>query len=313
MKLALAAAALTGVQVGAALVASRAVIGELTPGTLALLRYAIGVALLAPLWWHSARRGRGAAALAPMPRHERIAIALLGVLQFGVPIVLLNHALAHIPASLAALLFATFPLMAMLLAIALGHERWRPAVAGGVLLSIGGVGIALGEQAISGGNVAPGALAVGAALSLAAAACGASCAVLYRPYLARHAAARVGVLAMAASVLALLPLALAEGALRQVPLLSQGGWVAVCFVGASSGVGYWLWLWALAHAPATRVTVFLALAPITAAVLGHLLLGEPWSVALLVGSIGVLGGLLVTTRAARGGRHRATQVPSGPS
>jgi drug/metabolite transporter (DMT)-like permease len=82
----------------------------------------------------------------------------------------------------------------------------------------------------------------------------------------------------------------------QVAALSPRGWGAVFFVGASSGVGYWLWLWALAHAPATQVAVFVALSPITAALLGHAWLGEPWSLALLVGSIGVLGGLVLTAR-----------------
>src|SRR5262249_49402269 len=48
----------------------------------------------------------------------------------------------------------------------------------------------------------------------------------------------------------------------------------IVFIGFSSGVGYFLWLWALKHASATRVTVFLALSPLTAAVLGALLLRE---------------------------------------
>jgi drug/metabolite transporter (DMT)-like permease len=52
------------------------------------------------------------------------------------------------------------------------------------------------------------------------------------------------------------------------------GWLAVAFIGLSSGIGYWLWLWALTNATPTRVMVFLSLRPITAALLGLLLLGE---------------------------------------
>jgi drug/metabolite transporter (DMT)-like permease len=55
---------------------------------------------------------------------------------------------------------------------------------------------------------------------------------------------------------------------------SASAWWAVVFVGVSSGIGYVTWLYALKHESATRVTVFLALNPLTASLLGWLLLGE---------------------------------------
>jgi drug/metabolite transporter (DMT)-like permease len=48
VNLALLAAAATGVQVGAAIVASRMVVAEVPPLTLAMLRYAIGLLCLLP-------------------------------------------------------------------------------------------------------------------------------------------------------------------------------------------------------------------------------------------------------------------------
>jgi drug/metabolite transporter (DMT)-like permease len=56
-------------------------------------------------------------------------------------------------------------------------------------------------------------------------------------------------------------------------------------------VGYYLWLWALQHTSPTRVTVFLALSPITATLLGALLLGEAVSALFLAGLACVAGGL----------------------
>jgi hypothetical protein len=50
LNLALLAAAATGVQVGAAIVASRFVVAEVPPLTLALLRYVIGLACLLPFF-----------------------------------------------------------------------------------------------------------------------------------------------------------------------------------------------------------------------------------------------------------------------
>ena len=73
------AAAAVGVQVGAAIVASRYVIGQTTPVALALLRYAIGVLCLVPALM-LAQRVRFAA-------RDVIPIGLLGIVQFGVLIV----------------------------------------------------------------------------------------------------------------------------------------------------------------------------------------------------------------------------------
>jgi len=69
----------------------------------------------------------------------------------------------------------------------------------------------------------------------------------------------------------------------------------------SSGVAFFLWLWALANISPTRVTVFLALGPITAAVLGALLLGEALSAMTLVGLAGVVLGLWLALRSAERG------------
>jgi len=68
----------------------------------------------------------------------------------------------------------------------------------------------------------------------------------------------------------------------------------------SSGVGYFLWLWALGHAPATEVTVFLALSPFTAALLGALLLAEPITLTATGGLVCVAVGLWLAHRAEAG-------------
>jgi drug/metabolite transporter (DMT)-like permease len=64
----------------------------------------------------------------------------------------------------------------------------------------------------------------------------------------------------------------------------------------SSGVGYGLWLWALNHAPATEVTIFLSLSPITATALGALFLAERISPLSLLGLACVALGLIFAHR-----------------
>ena len=72
--------------------------------------------------------------------------------------------------------------------------------------------------------------------------------------------------------------------------------LAVLFIGLASAVGYYLWLWALAHTTATRVTVFLALSPLTAALLGAWFLGEALTLSLLAALFYVAGGLWLAHR-----------------
>ncbi len=262
---AVAAAAATGVQVGAAMVATRFVVDQTGPASLALLRYVIGFCCLMPFLLWSGERMR-------FEGRDWVPIGLLGVTQFGILIALLNYGLRFIPSGRGALIFATFPLLTMVIAASLGYERFMLAKTLGVLLTIAGVGVALGEKAVQSSGSAHewrGEIAV-----FASALSGAVCSVLYRPYLRKYPTLQVSAFAMLASVAFLAALAHGEGFLGSLPRITAGGWAAIVFIGFGSGVGYYLWLWALKHASATRVTVFLALSPLTAAGLGALVLGE---------------------------------------
>jgi len=286
--LALAAAATVGVQVGAAMVATRFVIDEIGPASLALLRYAIAVLCLVPFVLATGRVRIAARDLA--------GIMGLGIVQFGILIALLNIGLRLMPSTRAALLFATFPLLTMVIAALLGHERLGAAKAAGVVLTVLGVGATLGESLLveTGQREWLGVLAV-----LAATLCGAVCSVLYRPYLVRYPTLPLGALAMLASVVFLAFLAAGEGFFAAPPRVTASGWGAILFIGASSGIGYVLWLWALKHASPTRVTVFLSLSPVTAALLGTALLGEDFTAGIMIGLAGVAGGLWLATRTSR--------------
>ena len=96
------------------------------------------------------------------------------------------------PSARGALIFATFPLMTMLLATVLGKKTLNRFKIAGVTAKIVGVGLILDEKALEAGSE--------------------SCAsVLYRPYLQRYPPLAVCAFAMFASVLFLAGLAGAEG------------------------------------------------------------------------------------------------------
>ena len=276
-----AAAAGASLLVGAGIVATRFVIDQSDPASLALLRYVIGVCCLLP---PALMAGRPSFA----PR-DLLPIAALGIGQFGILIALLNYGLELVPAARGALIFAVFPLLTMILAALLRAEPLTLFKSLGVLLTIVGVGFVLGEKLLSPGSGDwRGELAVfGAAL------CGAVCSVYYRPYLERYSTVSVGAYAMFASILFLAIPAAFEGFFESMPAFSAGGWAAVLFIGLSSGAGYLLWLWALGHTTPTKVAMFLAVSPIAAALLGWLMLAESLSPLFLIGLACVVLGLCV--------------------
>jgi drug/metabolite transporter (DMT)-like permease len=292
----LIAAAATGVLVGAAVVATRSVIDVAGPASLAFLRYAIGAAVLVPV----ALLGRRPS----IPGRDLLPIAVLGIGQFGILVLLLNWSLETITAGRAALLFATMPLMTLVLAVTLRREPFAGTRLAGVMAAIGGVGLALSEEILP----APGSGATdpswaGHGAALGSALVGAVCSVAYRPYLERHPTLPVSAVAMVAAVSFLLIPALGEAPAGRPPAMGMGEWATVAFIGLSSAIGYVCWLWALGHASATRVTVFLALSPVTAVLLETVILGEPITTGVPAGAALVGFGLWLANRPV-GVKHR---------
>jgi len=276
--LAVLAAAATGVQVGAAITATRYVAADISPASLAFLRYAIGVACLVPPLMFARVR---------FARADILPIAALGIGQFGVLIAFLNYGLRTVPAGRGALIFATFPLLTLVVAALVGHERVTLAKLAGILLTLAGVALALGDKLAGSGSL------LGELAILASAATGAVCSVLYRPYLRCYPTLPVSAFAMAAAAAALLIPAAFDDLTAAPFSLTAGAWAAIVFIGVSSGSFYVVWLWALKNIAATRVTVFLALSPITAAVLGALFLGEAITAMMIAGVACVAAGLWV--------------------
>lgn len=262
------AAAVTGVQVGLGLVATRALAEDVSPMTLALLRYGIGVAVLMPLFLNL-RRVR-------IARADLLPILALGIGQFAVLIALLNLGLQTVSASQGGVVFATFPLVTILLAAALGRERLTALRGLGAVISFIGVAICLGAEDLPSDPR-------GVGLIFAAACVGAFCSVFYRPYLQRYPTLQIGTLAMMAATLALIPGAAVEAPLSELSALSLQGWALVAFIGLASGAGYLLWLTALKNTDAGEATVLMGLSPITAALVGAWFLAEPLGIVFLFG------------------------------
>lgn len=272
------AAAFTGIQVGGAMLATRALGDSLGPATLALARYAVALAVLAVPFLILRR--------SVIPLRDLVLIMVIGAGQFGLLVALLNFGLQRVPAAPAALTFAAMPALALAVAVLAGAEAMGPRKMIALVLVTAGVALALGPAAVGGADP------LGLAAILGAALTGAVTAVAARPVLRRYPTLQVGTLAMVAAVASLGPLALAEAPTASVAALSGHQVALVLGIGLSSGAGYILWLTALRYLEPARASLFLGLSPVLAVLAAPAVLGEPATPSVWGGLSLVLGGLV---------------------
>ena len=280
-----AAAVLSSGLGGTAIGATRLLAGRIDPVTLGFLRFAVGAALLVPV-----------ALLAPRPwprGRDRAKTAALGLLFFAVFPCLFNAALALTSAARGALALSTLPLLTMAVAAILGVERLTLRKSAGVAVAMGGVLLALA----SGLSLAPPGAWRGDLLMAAGAFCMAFYNVWSRPLIRRSAVLPYTATGMACGAGALFAVSLATGGAARLSQLAAAEWLAVAYLGiVGAAVTFWLWAWALDRATPTRVATTVTVNPVTAAIFGLLLLGEPVPPPLLGGLAAVAVGIWIASR-----------------
>lgn len=280
------AAASAAICFGASVVVTRFVVAEARPLTLACLRYLIGSTCLL-----LAVRGVAYRRFAP---RDLAAVAGLGALFFGAFPWSFSAALTYIPSSRVAVELASMPLLTLVISSARGYDRVTAPKVVGQLLAAAGLWIALSPAS----SASLGADAWrGDVLAFLTAAIGALFNVFSRPYLTRYPSLHVTAIAMLAGALSLTPLALSQGMLSQLPAFSTSAWLAIAFLGTLGGaLGFGLWIWALERSTPSRVAVFISLNPITAVLLGALVLHEPITFRFIGGFAIVLTGIALASR-----------------
>ena len=205
-----------------------------------------------------------------------------GMLNSGVPFVLIAAAEEALTASFTVILVATAPLFAALIAAAWAHEQLTARKIGGLLLGIAGVALLVGWEPA--GAVAPPAWAVAATLGAAA---------LYG-VAANYTKLKTGdipPLATAAGSqlcagLALLPLVAAA---PPVAAPSPVEWAsALALALASSAFAFVLYFRLIANVGAVKTLTVNFLSPLFGVTGGVLLLGEPVTANMLAGTAAIL-------------------------
>ncbi len=261
---------------GAAYLFMRAAVPAFGPAPMIALRMAIATAVLLPLLaW---RGGLGQLRVHP------VALLVQAVAFTALPFLMLGFAAQHLTAGLLAVLNATAPLFAALLAHFAFHERlgrWRSA---GLVIGFGGV-LLLTAGSVSFGS-AGGVLAVGAVLLTSALwAVGAN---FTRHKLGGMDSLALTVGSMAVASLALAPLAATTWPTTPPPLRA---WIEVAFLGvASSGLGFLLYYRLLRRIGPVHAMSVTFLNPVVALVAAALYLGEAISWQTVAGAAVVLVG-----------------------
>ena len=276
---------------GVSFVATKAVVQEISPFTLVLLRAGLGSALLLGVLASKRLPLLPPRALWPM-------LALMGLIGVAVHQLLQAYALTLTSAVHAGWLIALTPVWSALLARLWLRERFSAQKVAG--LSLGFFGAAL---VITGGRWSGGLLALpstrGDLLVLLSTLNWAVYSVLGRGVLRGIGATRAVSGAMASGFVMLLPTLLVGEGLAGLADLSATGWAAVLFLGlCCSGLGYLLWYRALETIEASRVAALLYLEPLVTLTAGALLLGEPIRLATILGGLVLLAGVSLVERAA---------------
>jgi drug/metabolite transporter (DMT)-like permease len=262
---------------GGAYLFTRAAVPAFGPAPLVSMRLGIAALILLPM---VAMRGH-----LPQLRANPGALFMVGVPFTALPFMLMTWGALHITAGLSAVLNATAPMFAALVAHFVLKERLGAWRAGGLLLGFCGVLILMSSGTISLKD-GKGPLAVAAVLGTAMIwSVGAN--------YTRRRMAGVDPLVVTAGSLALASLCLAPLAWATWPAAPPNAraWAEMAFLGIfSSGLGMWMYFRLLGRIGAVRAMSVTFLSPLVAMVSGALYLGEAITLQMLAGCAVVLLG-----------------------
>lgn len=231
------------------------------------------------------------------PRAARKKLLVLAFLGVPVNQAFFLYGLQKSTAAHAALLYTLTPLFVLLLAQALLGEfpGWRTAL--GTAVALAGTVFVLLEHGV---DLSRGPLFGDLLIAVAV--------VAWSIYTAegRELSSQFGALAtiswtIIAGTILFMPIGVPAVVLQwqQVVHASAAAWLGVVYlIVATSVISYLIWYWALAHLAAARVAIFSNLQPLATAVLAYLFLGEPITVAFVLGALVVIAGVLFAQRSA---------------
>ena len=249
------------------------------PTFLAWGRIALGLAVLVVFL----RRSRE-----PLPKRRYWGhLAVLGLAMSVLPFLLIGWGEQHITSALTAVLNACTPLFAAAFSAWLLAERLRRPQLAGLVLGFAGVGVAAG---VGGADLRGSSLAGVLAVVLATAGYGFGFAYAHR-FTEGLSAPQLSLGQLAAGTVLLAPFAAADVGGGRVHLHPAGVLCLLLLGMLGTGYAYLLNYRTLQESGATVASLVTYLVPIVGVAAGVLVLGEPFSLRLVLGGLVVVGGV----------------------
>ncbi len=272
---------------GASFVATKAALREVHPVTIIVLRFGLGVLVLA-LAIGRARSFRW------VGTRDLVLLAVLGAISIAIHQGLQVTGLELTSAGSMAWLVSLNPVLTAILAwLFLSESFGLPKILG---LAIALVGVVI---VVTRGTLSPDTLhlpsTTGDLLALASALNWAIFSVASKPLLKRLPPTLMMTYVMTLGWLIVLPFS--GSSWSEIPKLTLTGWLAIAFLGIfCSGLAYLFWYDALAQTDASQVAAFLYVEPLVTVIVAGIVLSEPFVPASLLGGLTILLGVYLVNR-----------------
>jgi len=218
-------------------------------------------------------------------------LLLLGLLGIPLNQFLYLYGIGYTTAANGALLYATTPVLVMVLSGILLKERVTVRKAAGILLAFGGVVIVIFERGL---DFSSGYTYGNIVIFVAVIAWGLFT-VLGRPLILKYGALKITCLAMLAGTAMYFPVGVVGAIINPIHDISATDWIGILYLGiGTSIVGYVLWYYAIGRIDVSKVAVFANGQPILATVLAMVFLDYVITGNFVVGGIMTLAGVILT-------------------
>lgn len=275
---------------GGTVVLTRFIIDQTDSLSLAMIRYGMAAAFLAAILFATMRFPR-------MSRRDMLWLIVFGIIMFSGFPYFMTRALEDTTAARGALLFATIPLITILIGTIFRIERFTLMKAAGIACAVAGAAVALGENV---GATAPDALRGDAFMTLAML-CAAVFNVFSPRYHVRYGSLPVVVFTMAvgSGFLLILALFLSPPLYRSLAFDLEGWIIVIALAIPGAALMNFVWGRALQLITPTQASITVGLNPITALLLGAWLLSEPITLRVIAGTALIILAIALTTRGPR--------------
>jgi drug/metabolite transporter (DMT)-like permease len=263
---------------------AKAVVKEITPMTLTLLRSGIaGIGFGFLISFSKYRRVK-------IAREDRFKFFILGLLAVPLNQGAFIFGIKYTTPGNASLIYAMTPIFALIFSALFLGEKINFYKVSGVLLSFIGIGIVFAEHGVNlnieylKGNI----------IIMFGAMFWALYSILGKPMIVKYGAVYVTGIALIVGSLIYFPVGLYDFLRIDFSGVSFGSWLGVIYLGVGTSIfGYFLWYYAIGKIEASKVVVFTNGQPIITAILGMLIFGNPITLPFLIGGTLVVAGVFL--------------------